>query len=231
MAEQWMIDELAYAGPEHLDPEFVAAYDAKAGTGVDEDLAILVEQGLTETATIVDLGAGTGRFALPAARRFVRVVAVDVSPAMLGFLRERIAEAELSNVGCVRAGLLSYEHSGPPVDAVYTRNTLHHLPDFWKAIALDRIAGLLRAGGILRLHDLIYDFQPSEAGAVFDAWFAGAASDPTQGYTREEYIEHVRTEYSTFRWLLEPMLAAAGFDIQSVDYRGAVFGAYTCVKR
>ena len=27
--------------------------------------------------------------------------------------------------------------------AVYCRNVLHHLPDFWKGVALQRIAGLL----------------------------------------------------------------------------------------
>ncbi len=46
---------------------------------------------------------------------------------------------------------------------MFTRNALHHLPDFWKAIALDRIATFLRPGGVLRLHDLIFDFQPAAA--------------------------------------------------------------------
>ena len=32
-----------------------------------------------------------------------------------------------------------YEHGGPPADFVFTRNALHQVPDFWKAIALDRI--------------------------------------------------------------------------------------------
>jgi SAM-dependent methyltransferase len=85
---------------------------------------------------------------------------------MLKLLRERAAEAGVTNLECVQAGFLSYEHAGPPVDAVYTRNALHQLPDFWKAVALGRIARMLRPGGVLRLHDLIYDFQPGEADAV-----------------------------------------------------------------
>jgi hypothetical protein len=52
-----------------------------------------------------------------------------------------------------------------------------------------------------------------------------------RGYTRQDYIEHIRTEHSTFRWLFEPMLVAAGFEIVAVDFAGSVFGAYTCVKR
>jgi hypothetical protein len=113
---------------------------------------------------------------------------------------------------------------------VYTRNALHRLPDFWKALALERIASLLRPGGVLRLHDLIFDFQPAEAGAVLDGWLGNAAADPSRGYTREDFAEHLRTEFSTFRWLLEPMLASAGFAVQTAGFDGSVYGAYTCVK-
>lgn len=168
MTKPWMLDELAHAGPEHLDPDFVAGYERKQGyPDPAEDLAVLTAHGLDATSTVVDLGAGTGRFALAAARRFGHVTAVDVSEAMLGFLPQRAAAAGVANLECVQAGFLSYQHAGPPADAVYTRNALHQLPDFWKAVALDRIGSILRPGGVLRLRDLVYDFQPSEAEAVF----------------------------------------------------------------
>jgi ubiquinone/menaquinone biosynthesis C-methylase UbiE len=231
MPKPWMIDESAYAGPEHLDPGFVAGYDRKQGyPDPAEDVAVLLAHGLNATSTLVDLGAGTGRLALAVAPHVRRVVAADVSPAMQSLLRERAAEAGLSNLECVQAGFLSYQHTGPPADAVFTRNALHQLPDFWKAVALDRIANLLRPGGVLRLHDLIFDFQPAEAETVLDRWLDGAAEDPAQGYTSEDYAEHVRTEFSTFRWLLEPMLVAAGFEIVTTDFRGPIYGAYTCVR-
>jgi ubiquinone/menaquinone biosynthesis C-methylase UbiE len=224
-----MLDELAHAGPEHLDPEFVAGYDRKQGyPDFTEDVVVLRAHGLTGASTVVDLGAGSGRFALAAAAEFGRVVAVDVSPAMLGLIGSR---ATSSNLEYVRAGFLSYQHSGPPADAVYTRNALHQLPDFWKAVALDRIARMLRPGGILRVHDLIYDFAPAEAGEVFGRWFAGAATDPAEGYTAEDYTEHIRTEHSTFRWLFEPMLEVAGFQIVESGFAASAYGTYTCVKR
>jgi ubiquinone/menaquinone biosynthesis C-methylase UbiE len=228
----WTLDELAHAGPEHLDPGFVAGYDRKQGyPDFDADVAVLKAHGMDSSSTVVDLGAGTGRFALAAAAAFGRVVAADVSPAMVAVIRARADAEGRDSVECVQAGLLSYQHTGPPADAVFTRNTLHQVPDFWKAVALDRISSLLRPGGILRLHDLIFDFQPRDADAVFRHWLARAASDPAAGYTSEDYAEHIRTEFSTFRWLLEPMLAAAGFDIADSEFRGRVFGAYTCVKR
>ena len=226
-----MIDELAYAGPEHLDPAFVAGYDRKQGyPDPAEDLAVFEAHGLDATSAVIDLGAGAGQFALPAARRFGHVTAVDVSPVMAGVLRERAAAAGLANLDCVRAGFLSYSHSGAPVDGVYTRNALHSLPDFWKALALDRIARMLRPGGVLRLRDLIYDFSPAEAGQVFGRWLDQAADDPAAGYTAEDYAEHIRTEFSTFRWLLEPMLAVTGFEIVTAEFDGRLYGAYTCVR-
>jgi ubiquinone/menaquinone biosynthesis C-methylase UbiE len=230
--EPWTVDELAHAGPEHLDAAFVAGFDRKQGyPDPAPDVDALCRHGVGRDAVVVDLGAGTGRFALAAARRFARVVAVDVSPAMLDHLRARAAEEGASNVECVRAGFLGYEHTGPPADAVHTRHALHQLPDFWKAVALDRVARFLRPGGVLRLRDLVFDFRPGEAGEVLEAWMANAADDPRLGYTRRDYAEHLRTEYSTFRWLLEPMLEAAGFEIVEAEYQDRLFGTYTCLRR
>lgn len=243
MTASWMLDELAHAGAEHLDPGFVAGYERKAGytdgdgsarrdgTRPEDDVEVLRAYGLAHTSTVVDLGAGTGRFALAAAPHCRRMIAVDISPVMLRVVRERAVAAGAANVEAVQAGFLSYRHTGPPADAVHTRHALHQLPDFWKAVALDRIAGMLRPGGVLRVRDLIYDFAPSAAEDVFPRWLAMAAADPAAGYTSADLAEHIRSEHSTFRWLFEPMLAAAGFEIVSVEYRGAVFGAYTCIRR
>ena len=230
--QPWTIDELAYAGLEHLDPDFVAAFDQKQGyPDAADDLAAFEARGIGADATVVDLGAGTGQFALRAARRFGRVIAVDVSPAMVGVLRGRAVDEGLTNVECVRSGFLSYAHEGAPADGVFTRNALHQLPDFWKAIALQRMAAMLRLGGVLRLRDLVYDFQPADAERVFERWLSGAAADPALGYTADDYAEHIRTEFSTFRWLLEPMLEAAGFEIVETEYRHSLYAAYTCVRR
>lgn len=233
MAEPWMLDELAHAGPEHLDADFVAGFDRKQGhPPVDEDIAILRAQGaLTSDSTVVDFGAGTGRFALAAAAYGGRVVAVDVSPAMLAHVERAATHAGLSNLECVRAGFLSYVHAGDPAEAVFTRNALHQLPDFWKGIALARVRAVLRPGGVLRLHDLIYDLAPEEAPGVLAGWMDGGADDPSLGYTREDFATHVRTEFSTYRWLLEPLIEAAGFEITTADVRGKIYAAYTCMAR
>ena len=165
---------------------------------------------------------------MAAARVCSRVIAVDVSPAMVDMLRKRVADARINNVTVVHAGFLSYEHDDPPADFVFSRNALHQLPDFWKGIALQRIAGILRPGGMLRLRDLAYDFDPSEAGERLTAWFSGAVTDSAKGWTESELAEHVRIEFSTYSWLLEELLRRTGFEMIERAYRRGVYAMYMC---
>lgn len=227
----WNFDETASAGAEHLDEKYVASYDHKAGNDPSGDLALLSEAGLSMSSTLIDLGAGTGTFALAAAPRCQRVVAVDVSSAMLDVLQARAARAGIRNIECVRAGFLSYQHEGARADVVYSRHALHHLPDFWKSLALQRVADLLRPGGLFLLRDLLFSFELRHAESAIAVWLARAASDPADGWTRGELETHLRTEYSTFTWLVEPMLTRAGFTIQRAEYSAdGIYATYLCTK-
>lgn len=43
--------------------------------------------------------------------------------------------------------------------------------------------------------------------------------------------EHLREEYSTFNWLLEPMLERCGFAIRRAEHSAnRIYAAYVCVK-
>lgn len=227
----WILDELAYAGRENRDPAHAARYDQKMDAEAKRELAELLTLGVGKESTVVDLGAGTGQFAMEASGAVKRVVAVDVSEVMLGRLREKLQGSGVTNVECVLAGFLTYEHQGEPADLVYSRFALHHLPDFWQSIALDRIAGMLRPGGIFRLWDAVYSFDPSEATEVLEAWMSNAGADIEGEWLRSEFEDHIRDENSTFTWLLEPMLEKAGLKIQRVEYSDdQVFAQYVCVK-
>jgi ubiquinone/menaquinone biosynthesis C-methylase UbiE len=228
-----LLDEIGLAGPEHLDAAYVAGYERKAGVDPTADLEGLRARGLGPGSTLIDFGAGTGAFALAAAPVCKRVIAVDVSPAMVEAIKGKVTDHGATNVECVHAGFLSYEHRGAAAGFVYTRNALHHLPDFWKGIALTRIAAVLAPGGTLRLRDLVFSFDLPEAEARIAHWLDTAAADrPESGWTRAELETHVRDEYSTFSWLLEPLICQAGFEIESVDYGTVgVHADYTCVKR
>lgn len=226
----WQLDEMATIGRENLDAAHVAGYDAKQDSHAASEVDLLDGLGLDRTSVVVDLGAGTGQFALAAARRFGRVVAVDPSPVMLEALRANVARhrpdrtgaepvtgSHGSRVEVVEAGFLTYEHHGTRPDAVYSRWALHHLPDFWKSVALHRIRRLLSPGGLLRLADVAYSFPPGEAVERIEAWAAAVDADTTD-WTRADVEDHVRDEHSTYTWLLEPLLEAAGFEITDARY-------------
>ena len=105
MTRPWMIDELSYVGAKHLDPGFVAGSTRKQRYPILSGISPLcVSMGISAASTVVDLGAGTGRFVLAAAAQVSRVVAVDVSPAMVAVLRDRVARAAAASVECARAG-------------------------------------------------------------------------------------------------------------------------------
>jgi SAM-dependent methyltransferase len=226
--ERWYPDELELAGPEHLDADFVAGYDRKQQFDPTGDVALLAELGAGPNATVVDLGAGTGTFTIAAAPAVRTVIAVDISPVMIDVLRHRVAAASAENVSVVEAGLLSYAHVGDAPTVVYCRNVLHHLPDFWKGVALQRIATLLAPNGFLVVRDIVYDFEPEEAPARIGEWLAGASDDPDVGYTAEDLVEHLRSEHCTYRSVLDSLLVSAGFRIVDARFRRSVYAEYTC---
>ncbi|HVF74209.1 MAG TPA: methyltransferase domain-containing protein [Acidimicrobiales bacterium] len=223
----WLLDEVASAGRENLDQLHVSQYDTKEDADAAAEVARCRQWGLTPEATVVEFGAGTGQFTLAVASWCARVVAVDVSPVMLQRLRTKVGEAGAANVEVVEAGFLTYEHQGPPADLVYSRYALHHLPDFWKGVALRRIRDLLRPGGVLRLWDVVYSFEPADAERRIEQWCATADGDGAEEWSRVELEEHVRDEHSTFTWLLEPMAQRAGFVVEEATYSDdAVFAQY-----
>ncbi|MGI9119441.1 MAG: class I SAM-dependent methyltransferase [Acidimicrobiales bacterium] len=223
----WMLDEVASAGRENLDASHVSRYDAKEDAGAVGEVALLEELGLTPGSVVVDVGAGTGQFTLAVASACARVVAVDVSPVMLKRLGAKVSDAQLTNVEVVQAGFLTYAHEGSRADFVYSRYALHHLPDFWKAVALERLHRVLRPGGVLRLWDVVYNFDPAEAQERIGAWCATGGADAEGDWSRAELEEHVRDECSTFSWLLEPMIQRSGFAIEQAVYsEDGIFAAY-----
>ena len=105
---------------------------------------------------------------------------MDASPPVRRILKRNAKRFGLSNVESVAGGFLSYHHDGELADLVYPRNALHQLPDFWKVLALERMAAVLKSGGRLFLRDLVYSFDPDETerlccvvrrrGQVFRCW-------------------------------------------------------------
>jgi len=224
-APGWLLDGLANAGRENLDGAHVERYDRKMDARATEEVELLRSWGLDASSVVVELGCGTGQFSLAAAHVCRRLVAVDVSPVMRQRLRHKVDEASIGNVEIAATGFLTYDHTGDPADIVYSRYALHHLPDFWKVMALRRVRAILRPGGVFRLWDVVYGFTPAEADERIEAWCAPFGEEFEGDWARWELEEHVRDEHSTFTWLLEAMFQRTGFGIEAVDYSDDGFDA------
>ncbi len=214
----WGLDEISTAGRENLDPVHASRYDSKEDAEAAKEVGLLISLGLNDGKDVVDLGAGTGQFAVTAAAVCDRLVAVDVSEVMLDQLRAKVAERGIRNIEIVNAGFVTYEHAGRPADFVYSRWALHQIPDFWKSLALTRMRRALRAGGVLRLSDIVYCFEPSEAEERLEAWCATLPEVGCAGeWVRSDIVEHIHDEHSTYSWLLEPMIERCGFRIEDAE--------------
>lgn len=222
----WFLDESTSLGRENTDADHVAHYDEKEDASAVSEVKLLRGLLPNPDSTVIDLGAGTGQFSLVAAQQWNRVVAVDPSPVMLRQLRFKVSAAQ-APVAVVEGGFLTFNWIPGTADLVYSRYALHHLPDFWKALALLRMRTMLRQGGILRLWDVVYNFPASAAIARIEQWCSTGYSSEEGGWTRADLEEHVTDEHSTFTWLLEPMILQADFVIEEADYSGdGIFGKY-----
>lgn len=225
MSPEWEFEELEHAGAEHLDPAQVRRYDEKIPFDPSREIEILLEHGLSQDDTVVDFGTGTGEFPLAVAPHCHRVVGVDISESMLAVAQEKIEAEGIGNIELVHDGFLTYDHAGDPASFVFSKNTLHHLPDFWKVEALKTVAATQEPGGTFRLRDLVYSFAPERSRREIESWLGSMGSTP---FTEAELQAHFREEFSTYDSLLEPMLEHAGFEILESDYQEEFYAAYTC---
>ncbi len=96
--------------PVPREADFWTPYARNFGTNPrregDELLDFLLTQ-VTPEDTLIDVGAGGGRLALPLALHCCRVVAVEPSPSMCAVLRETAAEHNIDNVSLVDSDWLN----------------------------------------------------------------------------------------------------------------------------
>lgn len=226
MASGWTIDEKRHAGAEHLDSEEVARFDEKMPFDPSGEIDVLREFGLSREDTVVDFGTGTGVFPLAVAEYCDRVVAVDVSETMLAVVDEKAKARGGQNVQTVHDGFVSYDHRGEPVSFAFSKDALHHLPDFWKAEALKNVGRTLEEGGIFRLRDFVFSFDPHDSGQEIESWLE--AKKRSTPFTDEELYVHFREEYSTYGFVLEALLDRVGFEILESTYEDDFYAQYTC---
>lgn len=229
----WHYDEMQHTGADFADSKIVKAYDDRMQRLRNIPQEIEIAQSalqLTPDQTLIEIGVGTGEFAIALSERCKQVIATDISSTMLEYAREKAAARSRTNIRFVQAGFLTYEHQGEPVDAVISQLALHHLPDFWKMIALKRIDSMLKKGGKFFLRDVVFpsnleDYDPFFDRAV-DHVRQAVCDDMASGMAN-----HIKKEFSTLDWIMEGLIYRAGFSIvQKNQPGGNLMATYLCVK-
>ncbi|WP_330633356.1 class I SAM-dependent methyltransferase [Halocatena halophila] len=226
MAARWTLNEKQHAGEEHFETEAVAQFDEKMPFDPASEIEILEEMGLSKEDTVVDLGTGTGVLPIAIADHCDRVVAVDISETMIKMVDKSIEKYGIQNIETVHDGFLSYNHQGDPVPFVFSKDALHHLPDFWKIEALKNIGETLTMGGIFRLRDFVFSFDPRDSHETIEQWLD--EKKEFTDFSDEELYGHFREEYSTYGFLLESMIEQAGFEILESTYEQSFYAEYIC---
>ena len=128
---QWQFDEGDHPGAD-FDSE-ADIYDGQMGKvrnvqgKIQEILSYL---NLKPDQVVLEMGTGTGEFALAASKLCSKVLAADISVPMLQYAERKARALDIKNIDFIQGGLLTYEHRGPKVDVVVAQLALHHLPDF-----------------------------------------------------------------------------------------------------
>lgn len=226
----WQYDEFKPVGRDYASQSEVDVYDSSHADFRDikaESNQVLDTLGIKRGDTVIDYGSGTGIFAIEAAKREARVYAVDVSQAMLNQAKTKADQEGVSGIKFHNAGFLTYEHSEGSVDAIVTTFAFHHLPDFWKGIALKRIHRMLKPGGQFYMHDVIIE-EPCAIENI--ALFIDRQEKAGGDFLRKDAEGHFRDEFSTYDWVLDEMLSRVGFSITRKHIEDGVLGTYLCTK-
>jgi SAM-dependent methyltransferase len=210
----------------------VSAYDSIArlydpwSRGVVEDIGFYVDEALQAGGTVVELGVGTGRIAIPTAGAGVRVIGVDSSAGMLEVCAAEAAKAGVAELLDLRLGDLRT----PPVDERVRlvtcpfRAYLHLASDAARLEALRAARALLRPGG-----RLIFDvFRPSQedVAETDGRWIEREPGiDERADWDLERQrltlsVRDARRESTMTLWWLEPerwnaLLGEAGFVVEA----------------
>jgi ubiquinone/menaquinone biosynthesis C-methylase UbiE len=229
---EWYYNELIQKGTDYENEEEVLSYDRKMASIRNipkeaETMCKLID--IQPENEILEIGCGTGEFSIELSKHCKMVTALDVSQKMLDFAEKKAKSRQRENVRFVNAGFLTFDSDGTKYDAVVTQLVLHHLPDFWKLIALKNINSMLKSGGKFFLKDVVFSSEIQDFDTYFSQLFRNMPPE-TDDKVVEEMKLHIKEEYSTFDWTMKGLIEQAGFRIEEYIHKNGFMATYLCVK-
>lgn len=231
MKYDWKYDEFRQIGKDYSEQQEVDIYEQTHSEFRDlkkESRELLASLSTSNKEVLMDIGCGTGVFALEASKKYNRVFAVDVSETMLNYAAHKACQLDISNITFMHAGFLNLNIKALSVNTITSTYALHHLPDYWKSVALKNVHSMLKADGTFYLKDVVIpDYNPEKSIESFILEQEKRGGD----FLKNDAIVHFKEEYSTYEWILENLLERSGFTIHSKHCTHGVIAEYYCKKR
>lgn len=225
----WYYNEMQHVGTDYDNIQEVADYDKRMTRfrNFNDELSRMIKAVKPNNDDLlIEFGCGTGFFSIEMAKKCKKVIAVDISEKMLEYAADRAGKENITNIEFVHSGFLNYQHRDRPADSIITQLALHHLPDFWKFIAINNIYNMLKVNGLLYLSDVVFPFEKSADYNIIINNMLRDFEEKAGHETAGKFKNHIKNEYSTFDWILEEMFGKAGFNILTRDkseYFGSVY--------
>lgn len=184
--DEWIAARYAALWPELFDPAVI-----------DPTVDFLAD--LAGTGAALELGIGTGRIAVPLARRGIRVHGIELSPAMVDQLHPQRGESDIG----VTVGDFAQTNVGGSFDVVYlVRNTITNLTTQDEQVdAFRNAARHLRPGGCFVIENYVPNIQRLPPGETVHVV---TATPNHVGF--EEYDLAAQIAYSHHYWVIEGQL-------------------------
>jgi predicted O-methyltransferase YrrM len=134
--------------------DWAKEFDDPARDAWQKPAEVIAAMNITPGMTVADIGAGTGYFE-PYLSRAVgptgKVLALDIEPDMVRYLRERAAKEKLVNVTAQQVPPGDTGLAAGSVDRILIVDTWHHIPE--RTAYAQKLRTALRPGGLVIIVD------------------------------------------------------------------------------
>ena len=176
-----------YANRFREQQELIASYDVYGPQ---------VAQLLNPGASALEVGPGEGEFLAELAQSFDRVVALDLSSAMLKRAQQFAQAQKLGNIDFICGDTREAAARPQSADSIVVNMVLHHTPE--PAEIFRDLQAALKPGGQLLIAELQDHKQDWARDACGDLWL-GFAPEQLQGWAQDAGLTNGRSVYNALR--------------------------------
>lgn len=172
-------------------------FDDPARDAWQEPDRVIASLALDKTMTVADIGAGTGYFAVRIAPLVAEVIATDVEPDMVDYIRTRAARERLENIRSVATPPDDPLLAAESCDRILVVDVWHHLGD--RRAYAAKLAAALAPDGFVAVVDFKLDATQGPpahlrlaAEVVMADLEAGGLDASVALELTEQYVIHAR---------------------------------------